>query len=403
MPTQPRISASARIETYILERIQDGTYGAGDRLPSESELAELFKVSRIPVRQAVERLVSRCTLNRIHGKGMFVRNTAAPQLRTGRIGVLYWPKDSGFFTSSFYTGILAGIEAEAARGDHLILLRSFRRDAERDPGSVLRALAESVDGLIVLDMIPYIYRAVEATLRTLDKPVVVLNFDGAAADIDSVILDNYAGGRSATEFLLRAGHRRIACVYRLAESGGAPVATFGDRLRGYRDALVETGLTVDERLCLALPPTTPSGPLHPQPAPANLEAARQLLTGDDRPTAVFCVSDNLALAMYRSAEAVGLRVPEDLSIMGFDDVPEAGAARPPLTTMHSPLAEMGAVSFRRLLERLNETPDAVRIPYRAVLPVALVIRESHTMRSGTPEPVASAAPKRREREPQPSA
>ncbi|WP_319019192.1 LacI family DNA-binding transcriptional regulator [Microbispora sitophila] len=148
-------------------------------------------------------------------------------------------------------------------------------------------------------------------------------------DVPFVGATNWRGGRSATRHLIELGHRRIAMI-----GGPEDVSCCRARLAGYGSALEAAGLSVDPSLIVHSPLTREDG----------CAAARELLTRPDPPTAVFAANDLQALGVYKAARELGLRIPDDLSVVGFDDLPVVAWVDPPMTTVHQPLTEMAAAA-----------------------------------------------------------
>ncbi|MFH8800984.1 LacI family DNA-binding transcriptional regulator [Streptomyces sp. NPDC017936] len=182
-------------------------------------------------------------------------------------------------------------------------------------------------------------------LRAKGIPFVV--FDPATElpdDVPFVGATNWSGGRAATRHLTALGHRRIAMI-----SGPQDQLYCCARLDGYRSALRSAGLPADPELLVHAPLTREDG----------CAAARSLLALPDRPTAVFTANDLQALGVYQAAREAGLRIPDDLSVVGFDDLPVVGWVDPPLTTVHQPLTEMAraATELALTLGRGEEAPQ----------------------------------------------
>jgi DNA-binding LacI/PurR family transcriptional regulator len=169
---------------------------------------------------------------------------------------------------------------------------------------------------------------------------------------------NWRGGQAATRHLIALGHRRIAMI-----SGPDEVQCCRARLAGYTSALLEAGLPMDAGLVVRAPLTREGG----------YAAARTLLTGPDQPGAVFAANDLQAFGVYRAAREIGLRIPEDLSVVGFDDLPVVAWADPPLTTVHQPLTEM-AVAATELALALGRGEQAPQLGLE--IATTLVVRES---------------------------
>ncbi len=177
-------------------------------------------------------------------------------------------------------------------------------------------------------------------------------------EVPSVGATNFNGGMAATNHLLELGHRRIGFIE------GPPDAMVAiARLHGYHAALSQRGLTSDPTLMMAGPFTFDTG----------FTAALELLSRDERPTALFASTDGQALGAIEAARTLGLRVPEDLSVVGFDDISAARWSAPPLTTVRQPFAEMGRVAMRRLLRLIS---GEVLASPRIELATQLIIRKS---------------------------
>jgi LacI family transcriptional regulator len=189
-------------------------------------------------------------------------------------------------------------------------------------------------------------------------PIVAVDPHTGSTDLPTVDSDNLSGARLATEHLLALGHTRIAML-----TGRADLQSSRLREEGYRQALAAAGVPVDERL-------VDVGDYDPDVSAAS---AGRLLTLPDRPTAVFAANDISAIATVRTAADLGLRVPDDLSVVGFDDVPESVLCTPPLTTVHQPIREMGLTAIELLIRLIRgETADSPHV----TLATSLVVRQS---------------------------
>jgi len=251
---------------------------------------------------------------------------------------------------------------EIIRGAEEAALSLGRRLAVSVPGPGgsseqrwLTSLASSpTDGVVLaLTELTAEHRRVLGALRV---PVVIVDPVGQPdPDMSSVGAANWTGGLTATEHLLALGHRRIATI-----TGRPSVLCSAARLDGYRAALVRAGVEPDPELVAV-------GDFHYESA---VEAASALLEKPDPPTAIFAASDEQAMGVYAAARRHGLRIPDDLSVVGFDDLPLAQWVPPPLTTLHQPLAEMAALATRMALR------DGPGVSRRAELATDLVVRES---------------------------
>lgn len=256
--------------------------------------------------------------------------------------------------SAWATEIIRGAqEAALAEGVRLAVSATpSEQEEERWLGSLGRG---KTDGVILV--LTSLSRAHRATLASLDVPVVVVDPDGQPdPTTPSIGAANWAGGLTATEYLISLGHQRIGTI-----TGRPSVLCSQARLAGYRAALEGAGLPYDSGIVAY-------GDFHYESA---LKEASAMLELPDPPTAIFAASDVQAMGVYEAARKHRLNLPEDLSVVGFDDIPMAQWVSPPLTTLHQPLAEMASLALRTLLHG-----DAGRFNNRVELSTNLVVRES---------------------------
>ncbi len=253
--------------------------------------------------------------------------------------------------------IIRGVEdvAHAAGVGTVVSAIHRRSTATRQWLRNLRA--RSTDGVILVtsDLTPAFY----AELQRLNVAMVVVDPAGVPAlDVPTVGATNWAGGLAATEHLLSLGHRRIGFIV-----GPRRLLCSRARLDGYRAGLEAAGIPVADELIW-------QGDFYHE---SGFEGGKAMLDLDDPPTAIFASSDQMAFGVYEAVRQRGLRVPDDISIVGFDDLPEARWSSPPLTTVRQPLAEMGMVAARTVL-RLAQGEE-IEVP-RVELATELVVRHS---------------------------
>ncbi len=189
-------------------------------------------------------------------------------------------------------------------------------------------------------------------------PIVAVDPHTGAVDLPTIDSDNLRGARLATEHLLGLGHRRIAML-----TGRPDLQSADLRERGYREALAAAGVEVDERLVRV-------GAYDPEVSKAS---ARELLRDRTPPTAVFAANDVSALATIEAADELGVRVPDDLSVVGFDNIPESVLSSPPLTTVEQPIREMGLRAVELLIQLVRGRPVEAS---HLMLETSLVVRRS---------------------------
>jgi LacI family transcriptional regulator len=247
---------------------------------------------------------------------------------------------------------LRGLAGAARAGDFRVLVEPLAPNDPDGYASLLRA--QHADGLVISGP-----RVDDPSLQALIEesfPIVIQGaFPGVA--VPSVDVDNVAGARGAVEHLLSLGHRRIACIT------NAPLVYTAarERLEGYRQAMAEAGLPTPEELVAEATFDAASG----HAAMAGLLARTSF-------DAVFVASDVVALGAIGALRDAGLRVPDDISIVGFDDIALSAYFDPPLTTVRLPAFELGQAAGRALLDRIAERP----IPERTLLPTELIVRAS---------------------------
>lgn len=258
----------------------------------------------------------------------------------------------------FFAAVAKGVEDAGFAAGYSVLLGHSGYDVSRERAYAEVMISKQVDGVI------YIQATTDAaTAQSLLQhriPTVAVDREVVDVEIDCVVADNFGGSKAAAEHLIRLGHRRIACIVRSTALSNAR-----ERQRGYQTALAEAGL-------------------EPNPSYLRLggagyddgrKAMVQLLELDPPPTAVLAFQDILAVGAIRAIVDAGLRVPGDVSVVGFDDIPPSGFMRPALTTVAMPKWEMGQRAAEVLLGRIAGAEPSAGAR-RIVLPTVLMVRES---------------------------
>lgn len=265
-----------------------------------------------------------------------------------------------FFTGYFFVELLRGVQEEAIRHHYDLVLYSVHQ-TDKVELFLERALRERrVDGVLLLSLpISDRYARKFVTSRV---PIVLV--DSFHPSLDSITVENRDGAYQATSHLLALGHRRVGMIVGHLRSMPARV-----RLEGFRQALADHGIPFDERY-VAMVDSIPGQDGFCKEA--GYEGMKKLLAlGAERPSAVFVSSDIQAEGAMRAALEVGVRIPQDVAIVGFDDIEIAELLG--LTTMRQPMWEMGRLAVDRLVERIGE-PDAPR--YARSFAPSLVVRQS---------------------------
>ena len=237
---------------------------------------------------------------------------------------------------------------------YTVLLANADERADREALAVEALRRRRVDGLAV---VPAPGTRLADVARD-GAPLVQLDRYVRGLAADAVLVENAAGAAGAVAHLIGLGHRRIGIV-----SDTPRISSSSERLHGYRRALAAAGIPADERLVAIAGPTQADG--H--------RAARDLLAGSDRPTALFTANNFMTVGALLAARELGLRIPDQLALVGFDDLDWTALVDPPLTAVSQPVGELGRVAGERLLARIRGDSRPAR---RLRLPTTLVVRGS---------------------------
>ena len=258
---------------------------------------------------------------------------------------------------TFHTAVLHGVEAECRQHD-IQLSYSIVEPGETGTTLILKKIKErQIEGALLVSIDN---RELVRQLLDLDVPIVVINDDYRGLPVDTFLPDNFTGGLQATQYLLAHGHSRILHITSTAR---ARRLTLHQRFEGYRVALQEAGIPFDRGLYLE--------------SVLDVEVVRaevhKLLASGCQFSGVFCANDEAAIGAMRALQDMGKRVPEDVSVIGFDDIATAALLTPALTTLHVDCKGMGMLATRRLIDRFLD-PDCT--PIRVELTCKLIERQS---------------------------
>lgn len=259
--------------------------------------------------------------------------------------------------SSVFSSTVMGVQEVAFRHKLSVVVSSTNYDKNIELDLLKQALEQRCAGALLTGFCKDNMERVRA-LAEKDLPLVVM-WEKASADLNSVGFDNYAVSKKALSYLFSLGHRRIGCLF-------GPYSIFHRaqlRLDAYRDLLAEYDVAEDPALYLEGRPTIDDGK----------RGMTKLLSLKDVPTAVFCTNDLQAIGAYDVIRRAGLRIPDDISVFGFDDIEVSPYMFPPLDTVHVPGYDIGRLSAQRLLEMLG-TPGLE--PVQQIVETPLLYRGS---------------------------
>lgn len=281
------------------------------------------------------------------------RNLASQ--RTGNIGFII---SEEHFTRAepFYTRIFLGSEFEARHLDYYLLLTSVSKNFSRK--ELPRFLKEgNIDGIIAAGSMndKWLYE-----MAGMEIPIVLIDYFPPRLKWSCVLIDNAEGGRDAAKYLLALGHEKIGFI-----GGSFTHPSIKERHRGFTLALEETGVHYNPEWVITDEAETR--------VIDGYYAMKKILAAKDRPTALFAANDAMATGALKAAREAGLEIPEDISVIGFDNIDVTKYTNPPLTTMNVRMEEMGAFAIKMILDGIYQKKS---LQEKILVPVDLVTRES---------------------------
>ncbi len=282
----------------------------------------------------------------------YIPNSLGPSLRSKRTQTLALVLSD--ITNPFWTTVARGVEDAANKRGYHIIIGNTDESAEKQEEYLVFLMKKQVDGFL---FVPASYNG-SNTLQKRRVPFVVLDRRFPSDQVDSVRCDSVGGAYALTRHLIELGHRRIAVI-----TGRQDHTTAIDRVDGYRQALKQADINDDQHIYW--------GEYTQQ---AGYDNTVQVLQTHPRPTAIFATNNFIAIGVMRALRDAGLHVPDDISVVAFDDLPEAITIDPFFTVAAQPAYEMGQRATELLLSRL--AGDGPQEPQEIVLPVEIIVRKS---------------------------
>jgi DNA-binding LacI/PurR family transcriptional regulator len=344
-----------QLKSILQRQIESGELVPGDMLPSLRQLCRQYDVSSITIRRALQELVSEGRLHSQQGIGTFVTT----RNRSPRVALLMlgfheqeWRRNPAIF------GDLIG-GAAAVAWEHQALFSVSRSDPGGHTADVLASIVDErfFDGLLIR-ILPDITPADLQPLLAASMPYVVIKRHIPGLLINCVVVDDAQAAHRATTHLIAHGYRRIAFICPLSTTIGR------EREQGYRQALADHGLPCDPEL------VRPTDDWFEE---RGYVALRELCDLPEPPDAAFAAGDMLAIGAYRAAATLGLNIPRDLAIVGYDDIAAAATLQPPLTTVRTSYYDFGARAAGLLLDLIAGRASP---PQRVTLDAPLIVRQS---------------------------
>jgi DNA-binding LacI/PurR family transcriptional regulator len=336
---------SVKIANELRDDIRSGVRKPGEMLASERELAQQFLVSRPSVRKALSLLEREGWVEKKPGLGTFVKNYEKAQThRSARVKSIALVVPN--IANPFFSELAHDVERAVRQAGHQVVLVATGYQWQEE-SAYLQSIAQDrrIDGVLIWPIIEAGHLLAYHILDAAGIPYVLVAHDmEGIADSDMVFIDGYAGMYKAANYLLDLGHRCLAYVHAL------PRLYVDFRLDGCRAALRQRGLELDVVMGEAL--ATDGG----------YQAGLELLSRADRPTAVLTENDAVAIGVLKAAHQLQLKIPAELSIIGFDNISVSAHLTPPLTTLDGSTYMLAKLSLLLLTERmLNRGPETKQI------------------------------------------
>jgi len=344
-----------QLQTWIIEHIEQGVFKPDEKIPTEEEFSQMTGLARATIRQAIQNCVNMGYLNRKRRLGTFVIKQKSNNDKKTIIGILVPDIRSGYAPE-----LARGIGDEAADNKHSIILCNTDDFYIKTNFHADNLIEHNVSGVIFVPTAA----PDEKNRMILEKftrkniPVVLADRVIPESNADYATTDNFHGAYELTKHLVHKGHKRIAVILSTLFS------TERQRLDGYKQALSDCDIAFDPSIVV-----TDQGPFLEH---IYMKYVRKILA-NDQITAIFAGHDRIAYLVYSVARELGLRIPEDISLVGYDDLPGSSTYPVSLTTMHQPIYSMGKQSMKLIMSRIH---GDVSEPQNIILKSYLVERSS---------------------------
>lgn len=343
------------LKEYLKDKIIKGHIVPGEQLPSENALAGQFKLSRHTVRQALGELENERWIYREQGRGTF----CAPQREKGEGRTL--AVQTTYISDYIFPAIIRGIEEVVSLSGYTLVLANTNNDKKKEAQCLENLIGQDIKGMIVEPTKSAGENINLEYFKELEKreiPYLMLHAVYGELDPAYIIMDDEKGGYLATKYLLQLGHRRVAGLFKSDDRQGVY------RQAGFMNALKEYGLE--------LPPHFLGNYDTERLFSYPYQFTADLLRHNPRPTAIVCYNDQIAMQVLEAVRDAGLKVPGDISVIGYDDSNLAVASEVKLTTIKHPKAEMGRQAARFIIDMVE---GRIRKP-RLVYQPELIVRSS---------------------------
>ncbi len=353
-----------QLASLIRTQVLTGDLQPGDQLLSELEMVATYQISRYSVRRALDLLVKGGIVKRVQGKGNFILDWNESQDQGGVIGFLV--PDTRIF---LFMNILNGVVNAANSRGYSTVFSYLGNDEIEEQQNFAQLTARGVSGFIIFPKNDSEYDSAIWQLYQEGFPFVLVDRFFPDLPCPFIGIDNVQSAYNAVSYILSRGYTSIG----FATSADMKTTTIRDRYTGYRKVLEDNGIEFHPNW-LFQTPTHYSSPIYAEEDELKeVEQYRKLLCRADRPAAIFAINDITAYLLSKAASLEGMRIPQELALVGFDNDAFARRAVTPLTTVAQPFEEIGARAAHLLVDRLRGSPQGFE---RILLPTQLVIRHS---------------------------
>lgn len=339
------------VKDSIIKAITSGKYQVGDKLPTESILMDRYDVSRYTIRRAMGELENDHYIYRIQGGGMYVddwQSNKVKPINNKMIGIV-----TTHLADYIFPSIISGIDRAVSRAGYSLLLSNTHNDHDQERQSLKKMLESNVDGLIIeptRSALPNpnmdLYKAVENS----KIPTLFINAHYPNLQLPYVQLKDRHIEYQLTEMLINKGHQSILGIFKVDDAQGE------ERMRGFMDAYARHPEFSYLSDAIMYQSADDMGKI--------FEKVARRLQHDDRPSAIICYNDELAIQIMDVVRSLGMSIPDDISVVGFDDYQLSKFMTPGLTTAVHPKNKMGVDAGEMILQMINGT-DVMPITYDA--------------------------------------
>jgi len=352
-----------QVKNYLINLFRKELFETGRQLPTEYELMDELDVSRNTVRKAILELENEGVVSRRHGSGTyFVSLKDEKPAQGGLIGL-----GNFYFMDYIYPEIIRGIEDTLYESGYSLVLANCNQDYSRELPSIRRLIDQGIKGLILEPSRNFLLdrgHPMMSLLESLKIPVVATHWGGANTDFSTVTINDEQAGYQAVRYLISKGHKKIGIIYK----NDVQAACY--RYSGYCRAMGEAGLGLDPSLISSYNDEDEAIDKN-----QGGRCTRDLLERSKGGiTALFYFNDNIALQGYETLRQMNLKIPEDISVIGFDNFHHTHLVTPPLTTFEHPKYNLGKWAAKILIDEIEQGERMM--PMELIFEPVLIERES---------------------------